>query len=47
MCINHEPKLARVFVRGRPWPPPVVKKSTQLLATVGQPARAASSLVDT
>ena len=39
MCIKHEPKLTRAFVRGRPWPPAVsVAKQTQVLAPVAQPA---------
>ena len=32
LCIKHEPKLTRVFVRGRPWPPPQAAK--ELLAPV-------------
>ena len=45
MCIKHEPKLNRVFVRGRPWPPPVsVTKQVQLLAPVAQ---SGAALVDT
>jgi hypothetical protein len=35
MCIEHEPKLPRVFVRGRPWPPqPVVEKTALRLPPV-------------
>ena len=36
LCIKHEPKLTRVFVRGRPWPPP---ETTGLLtpAVVAEP----------
>jgi hypothetical protein len=37
MCIKHEPKLTRVFVRGRPWPPPaLITKRPQLLAPVAE-----------
>jgi hypothetical protein len=36
MCINHEPKVTRTFVRGRPWPPPVISKRVQLLTPVAQ-----------
>ncbi len=39
MCIKHEPKLTRVFVRGRPWPPPAsITKHPQLLAPVAEVA---------
>jgi hypothetical protein len=46
-CINHEPKLTQVFVRGRPWPPPEVRTQAYLLAPIRQTVRTASSLVDT
>ena len=35
LCIKHEPKLTRVFVRGRPWPPAPVKERLEQLAPVG------------
>ena len=44
MCIRHEPKLTRVFVRGRPWPPPVVNTQAPLLAPVVRPAPPAPAL---
>lgn len=49
LCIKHEPKLTRVFVRGRPWPPPeanelapvtadpVLPRAKALLAPAAQP----------
>jgi hypothetical protein len=35
LCIKHEPKLTRVFVRGRPWPPAPIKERVERLASVG------------
>lgn len=45
-CISHEPKLTRVFVRGRPWPPPEARAQTYLLTPIRQTVQTASSLVD-
>ncbi len=39
MCISHEPKLTRVFVRGRPWPPPEAR-TPDLSAHADPPDRA-------
>jgi hypothetical protein len=50
LCIAHEPKVAQVFVRGRPWPP--VKPLTAVAAVLPTTARMLeplqpASLVDT
>jgi hypothetical protein len=50
LCIAHEPKVTRVFVRGRPWPPrqPLTAVAAVLptAARVLEPLQPAS-LVDT